>query len=358
MAEVKLQNISVKYDKFTAVEDFSLTVKDGECFTILGPSPCGKTTVLRAICGFEKLADGEIFIDNKLVSSKRKKLQIAPEKRNIGVVFQDYAVWPHKTAFENIYYPLKKKKVEKKEAIKSTNDVLEQMKMANYTNRFPSQLSGGQQQRIALARALVSSNKLMLLDEPLCNLDANLREEMRFEIKELQRKNAITIIYVTHDQDDALVISDRVAVMDSKGKIRQVGKPEEIYKNPIDSYVYKFLGLSNFIELEKKSGKFYIKSTKYVFPYNIPNDVQDEECLFLACRPLNVKLCNTGEIKCTVKRVIYLGNIFEYRVMLGENEVRVQQDAYDASQGIIYQKGDICGIKFNELRYYNDVGEV
>ena len=358
MAEVKLQNITVKYDKVTAIEDFSLTVKDGECFTILGPSPCGKTTVLRAICGFEKLADGEIFIDNKLVSSKRKKLQIPPEKRNIGVVFQDYAVWPHKTAFENIYYPLKKKRIEKKEAYKSTNYVLEQVRMPNYGNRFPYQLSGGQQQRIALGRALVSSEKLMLLDEPLCNLDANLREEMRFEIKELQRKNAITIIYVTHDQDVALAISDRIAVMDSKGKIRQVGEPEEIYKNPIDSFVYKFLGLSNFIELEKKSGKFYIKSTKYVFPYNIPNDVQEEEYLFLACRPLNIKLCNTGEIKCTVKRVVYLGNIFEYRVMLGENEVRVQQDAYEASQGIIYQEGDICGIEFNELRYYSDVGEV
>jgi len=358
MAEVKLQNITVKYDKITAIENFSLTVRDGECFTILGPSPCGKTTILRAICGFEKLAEGEIFIDNKLVSSRRKKLQIAPEKRNIGVVFQDYAVWPHKTAFENIYYPLKKKRIEKKEAYKSTNYILEQVRMPNYGNRFPYQLSGGQQQRIALGRALVSSEKLMLLDEPLCNLDANLREEMRFEIKELQRKNAITIIYVTHDQDDAMVISDRIAVMDNKGKIRQVGEPEEIYKNPIDSFVYKFLGLSNFIELEKKSGKFYIKNTKYVFPHKISNDIQEEGPLFLACRPLNIKLCNTGEIKGTVKRVIYLGNIFEYRVMLGENELRVQQDMYEASHGIIYQEGDICGIEFKELRYYNDVREV
>ena len=359
MAEVKLQNITVKYEKVTAIKDFSLTVKDGECFTILGPSPCGKTTILRAISGFEKLADGEIFIGDKLVSSKDKRVFYPPEKRNIGVVFQDYAVWPHKTAFENIYYPLKKKRVEKNEAHKRTNYVLEQVRMSNYSNRLPSQLSGGQQQRIALARALVSSSQLMLLDEPLTNLDANLREEMRFEIKELQRKNAITIIYVTHDQDIALVISDRIAVMDSNGKIRQIGKPEEVYKNPVDSYVYAFLGLSNFIELEKKSGKYFIKSTEYAFPYNVPNNFQEEEKLFFASRPLDIKLSKTGEIQCTVKRVIYLGNIFEYRVMLGEKEVRVQEDVYDVSNnGIIYQEGDICGIGFGELKYYSDIGEV
>jgi iron(III) transport system ATP-binding protein len=357
MAEVKLQNITVKYDEITAIEDFSLTVKDGECFTILGPSPCGKTTILRSICGFEKPVDGDIYIDDKLVSSKNKKKFVAPEKRNIGVVFQDYAVWPHKTAYENIYYPLKKKKVDKKKARERTMKMLGQVRMADYADRLPAQLSGGQQQRIALARALVSSQKLMLLDEPLSNLDANLREEMRFEIKELQRKNRITIIYVTHDQDVALAISDRIAVLDNKGKIRQIGGPEEIYRNPVDSYVYQFLGLSNFIELHRNSGKYYVGNSDTVFPYELP-DNKKEKTVYCACRPLNIKLTRAGKIKGIIKRVIFLSNIFEYRVLLGDKEIRVQQDSYDAFNNIIFQEGDTCGIEIEDLRYYSHVEEV
>lgn len=221
MAAVKLENVGVRYGDVVPVRDLSLTVEAGECFTILGPSPCGKTTVLRAICGFEKIETGEITIGGRVVSSRAKSIFIPPEKRNIGVVFQDYAVWPHMTALENVSYPLRKRKVPKSEGRRLAQSALDQVRMKSYSDRLQYQLSGGQQQRIALARALVSSRELMLLDEPLCNLDANLRDEMRFEVKELQRRTGTTIIYVTHDQDVALAISDRMAVMDKSGTIRQ-----------------------------------------------------------------------------------------------------------------------------------------
>ena len=229
--------------------------------------------------------------------------------------------------------------------------------MTDYASRLPAQLSGGQQQRIALARALVSSQKLMLLDEPLCNLDANLREEMRFEIKELQRKNRVTIIYVTHDQDVALAISDRVAVLDNKGNVRQIGRPEEIYRNPADSYVYRFLGLSNFIKLQRKNDRYYVSGSNIAFPYEVPAEM-DKNIVYCACRPLNIKLSRTGEFRGTVKRVIFLGNIFEYRIMLGDKEIRIQQDSYDAFNGDVFKEGDVCGIEIEDLKYYSSVEEV
>lgn len=371
MAEVKIEGITKKYGKKKILDNYSLHINDGECFSILGPSPCGKTTVLRSICGFEKLDKGEIRIGEKIVVNKEKNIFVPPEIRNIGVVFQDYAVWPHMTAYENVYYPLKKKwkynkqennidkKDYKKDADKKAINALNQVKLGDYIKRLPHQLSGGQQQRVALARALVSSSKLIILDEPLCNLDANLREEMRFEIKELQRKINITVILVTHDQADALAVSDRVAVMDKTGKIRQIGIPEELYKKPVDSFVFKFLGLSNFIPLKFDKNKVRIKdyAPNIIFPYSIPSNIRSEE-FYAAFRPDDIKLIKNGELKAEIKRVIFLGNIYEYRINLGNIEIRVQQDSFEAVKNGLFKKGDICGIELKNIRYYETIEEV
>ncbi len=364
MAEIKLNNITKSYGDRAIIKDFSLSVEDGECFTILGPSPCGKTTILRAICGFEKLDSGEISIGRDLVFSKEKNVFIRPEKRDIGVVFQDYAVWPHMTVYENIYYPLKKRKIPKKEANQKTLASISQVAMKPFQERLPYQLSGGQQQRVALARALVSSDRLIMLDEPLCNLDANLREEMSFEIKELQRKIGITIIYVTHDQEVALAISDRIAVMDRSGRIRQIGIPENIYKNPESSFVFNFLGLSNFIPLRVKGKKLFIEKdgsgsigAGEHFPYPLPNDIEADR-LYAACRPKDVELKRNGKLKCKVLRTIFLGDTFEYRVLLGTSEIRIQQDSFIAFKNTLFKEGETCGIEFKNLRYYADIEEV
>lgn len=359
MAEVRLDNVSISYGKKTVIEDFSLHVEDGECFTLLGPSPCGKTTVLRAIAGFEKLKSGEVKLGGRIVASKDKRIFLPPEKRNVGVVFQDYAVWPHMTVAENIYYPLKKKKIPKEESKKLIELTLKQVRMTDYAKRLPYQLSGGQQQRVALARALVASNDVILLDEPFCNLDANLREEMRFEIKQLQRETGNTIIYVTHDQDIALAISNRIAVMDKNGKIRQLGEPEELFKNPVDSFVYRFLGLSNFIPVEVVDNKLYVQdeSEKILFSNTLPANLK-KKTFFAACRPMNIQLTRDGNLKGRIKHVMFLGNIYEYRVQLGKYEIRVQQDAFSAFKNGVFTQGESCALQMNNLRYYEDVEEV
>lgn len=209
MADIRLLNVTKSYGKHRVVEGFTIEIRDGECFTFLGPSGCGKTVVLRMIAGFEQPDEGEIFIGERLVSAPARRHYIPPEERRIGVVFQDYAVWPHKTVLENVIYPLTIQKVAKEEASERALKTIAMVNLGGLEHRMPFQLSGGQQQRVALARALVSRPDVMLLDEPLSNLDANLREEMRFEIKELQKNTGVTILYVTHDQEVALAISDR-----------------------------------------------------------------------------------------------------------------------------------------------------
>ncbi|MBP7892981.1 MAG: ABC transporter ATP-binding protein [Firmicutes bacterium] len=374
MAEVRLDRITVQYGNKTAIQDFSLHVRDGECLTLLGPSPCGKTTVLRAIAGLTKLAGGEVTIGNRVVASKDRRIFIPPEKRNVGVVFQDYAVWPHMTVEANVLYPLKKRKVPKREAKEQVDGCLRQVRMADYAARMPFQLSGGQQQRVALARALVASQDVVLLDEPLTNLDANLREEMRFEIKRLQNETGITVIYVTHDQDIALVISDQIAVMDKTGSIRQLGAPEELCRNPADSFVYRFLGLSNFIPVEVVDGRMWVRNDaeNIPFPYPSPSGMGDKP-FFAACRPMDIALSREaadggagatagagagGALRGLITRVIYLGNIYEYRVQVGDTEIRVQQDSFEAFRNGIFHEGEVCALGIKDIRYYEEMEEV
>lgn len=355
MAEVKLLNVSKSYNKHQVLQDLSITIKDGECFTFLGPSGCGKTVLLRLIAGFEQPDQGEVIIGDHLVASAAKSVSLPPEARKIGVVFQDYAVWPHKTVYENIIYPLQIQKIAKDQAAQRTMRAIKQVSLNGLENRLPYQLSGGQQQRVALARALVSEPMIMLLDEPLSNLDANLREEMRFEIKELQKNTGVTILYVTHDQEVALAISDRIAIMDQAGKIRQIGSAEEIYEQPVDAFVFKFMGVSNFIPVTQRDGKVYFPGHSSPSDLTPPTNQKTLRDLTLACRPMDIQLTRANSaIQGVIERVALLGAMIDYRVKLGSKEIRVQQDTHEAlAEGLLFSEGELCGLKFNNLQYFD-----
>ncbi len=350
MADIILKNVWKSYGKKEVVRDFSMTIKDGECFTFLGPSGCGKTVILRMIAGFERPDRGEIYIGDRLVASGERHYAMPPETRDIGVVFQDYAVWPHKTVFQNVAYPLQLKRINKEEITQRTNKAVSQVGLKNYEKRLPYQLSGGQQQRVALARALVPRPAVLLLDEPLNNLDANLREEMRFEIKVLQKEYGVTVLYVTHDQDVALAISDRILVFDKHGAIRQVGTPEELYDDPKDSYIYKFMGVSNFLPTDIKGGIPYLKPTGEAIG---PETELKDGPMTMACRPSDVILSREGGVRAKVMRVAYLGHNFDYRLSIGDSEVRAQIDTHEAlERKLVFEPGDECRASFGRVKWF------
>ena len=243
----RVVGLSKSYGNVPAVNEVTFDVAPGELLTLLGPSGCGKTTTMRAIAGLEKITAGEIYLKDRLVSSVPRGLHLPPEKRDIGMVFQSYAIWPHMTVFENVAYPLQCHKVEKSEIVRRVRDGLQLVEMGAYEDRPATRLSGGQQQRIAFARAMVMQPSVLLLDEPLSNLDAKLRVQMRTHIKELQRRTGLTMVYVTHDQEEAMALSDRIIVMNG-GRIEQVGAPEEIYERPRTQFVADFVGAINFIQ--------------------------------------------------------------------------------------------------------------
>jgi len=243
MAFIEIKNLYKCFQKVVAVNRIHLEVDRGEMLTLLGPSGCGKTTTLRCIAGLETPEEGDIVIDGKSVLSPTV---VPSARRGIGMVFQNYAVWPHMKVYNNVVYGLKLQGISREEIRKSARQVLNLVGLEGLEGRYPSQLSGGQQQRVALARALVRNPKVLLLDEPLSNLDAKLREKMRFEIKSLVQRMGITSVYVTHDQAEAMVISDRIAVMHS-GDVVQVGTPHQIYKEPVNRFVADFIGTMNFL---------------------------------------------------------------------------------------------------------------
>jgi iron(III) transport system ATP-binding protein len=241
MVTVTLKEVTKVFGEVKAVDNIDLEIQEDELFFLLGPSGCGKTTTLRIIAGFYKPEKGKVLFDDKVIND------LPAYKRNIGMVFQNYALWPHMNCFENIVYGLKIRNMSKSEIDRKAEEALEMVQMGGYGSRYPNQLSGGQQQRIALARAIVTEPEVLLLDEPLSNLDAKLRIETRKEIKRIQRNIGITSIYVTHDQDEALSMADRIAVM-NKGKIEQIDAAREIYNNHINSFVAGFIGETNLIE--------------------------------------------------------------------------------------------------------------
>lgn len=319
MSEVRIEHVFKRFGDVTAVSDFDLTVKDGEFVSLLGPSGCGKTTSLRMIAGFERATEGEIYIGDHCVSSHIKNTFVPPEKRDIGMVFQSYAVWPHMTVTENVAYPLKIQKVLKEERAARVAEMLKLVHLDEYGSRYPHQLSGGQQQRVALARALVMRPGLLLLDEPLSNLDAKLRESMRFEISSIQKELGITVIYVTHDQSEAMTMSDRVVVM-SRGVIQQIGTPYEIYRNPANKMVADFIGLVNFVEGEVQGDRVYISGTGVSFP----NTSGITGSATIAVRPENITMSRTsGTIEGTLVHRFYLGDAVDYRVQCKHHVIRV-----------------------------------
>src|SRR3954465_3273099 len=240
-----MRGLTKRFGELAVVDNVSLRIDHGQLICLLGPSGCGKTTTLRLIAGFLEPSDGEIHVGDRLVSSKAQTLP--PERRKMSMIFQSYALWPHMTVAENIVYGLRLRKIDRDTIAKKLKAILETTKLEILAQRYPGELSGGQQQRVALARALIVEPETLLLDEPLSNLDANLREEMRFEIRRLHDEYRYTTVYVTHDQSEAMTTADLIAVM-NLGKIEQAGSPEEIYDRPRSEFVARFIGSSNVLK--------------------------------------------------------------------------------------------------------------
>ena len=346
MSEVRIEHVFKRFGDVTAVSDFDLTVKDGEFVSLLGPSGCGKTTSLRMIAGFERATEGEIYIGDHCVSSHIKNTFVPPEKRDIGMVFQSYAVWPHMTVTENVAYPLKIQKVPKEERAARVAEMLKLVHLDEYGSRYPHQLSGGQQQRVALARALVMRPGLLLLDEPLSNLDAKLRESMRFEISSIQKELGITVIYVTHDQSEAMTMSDRVVVM-SRGVIQQIGTPYEIYRNPANKMVADFIGLVNFVEGEVQGDRVYISGTGVSFP----NTSGITGSATIAVRPENITMSRTsGTIEGTLVHRFYLGDAVDYRVQCKHHVIRVIVKGAELKE---FTDGEKVYLDFDKIMFFD-----
>ena len=295
MGKVTLKNISHKFDKENVLNNINLEIQDGELFTLLGPSGCGKTTLLRIIAGFIKPSIGEVYLSEQNITN------VSPEKRDIGIVFQNYALFSHMSVYENITYGLKIKKLSKQQIVETANNYLDLVGLYEYKERKIDELSGGQQQRVALARSLAVEPKVLLLDEPLSNLDAALRDKMRDEIHRLQKTLNITTVFITHDQREALSISDRIAVF-NYGECVQVGTPTDIYNNPQSAFVANFVGETNAININNKS-------------------------IFL--RPELIKLHNTNYnnsfLKGTIIQQSFNGSTIDYIVKTNDFEYKVKE---------------------------------
>lgn len=354
MSKINLENITVKYGGHTVLKDFSLAVEPGEIIGIVGPSGCGKTTAIRAICGFINPDSGKVKINGKTVFSREERINVPPERRKIGIVFQDYAVWPHMTVYDNVAYPLKKQKVAKSELERRTAAALEQAHMTGYEKYMPSQLSGGQQQRVAIARALTSSEDILIMDEPITNLDAKLREEMLVEIRMIQEKLKATVIYITHDQEAAMQLCDRIVIMRQDGSICQTGTDEDIIKSPADRFVFSFIGVSNFIPMIAKNGKCYLQTGREpLLRETLPADFPaNSTSALMAVRPMDIVFDESSPIRGTITQAVFLGSIYNYFVQLGDLELRVQRSSLDSLDGVEYRESQEVGLSFLNERYY------
>ena len=321
---IEIDNVTKAYQNNIVIEGLSATINPGEFFTLLGPSGCGKTTLLRMIIGFNSIEAGEIRVDGKRVND------IPTNKRNMGMVFQNYAVFPHMNVRDNVSYGLKNRHMGKNERNQKADDMLRLVKIDQYANRMPAQLSGGQQQRVALARAIVIEPDVLLMDEPLSNLDAKLRVEMRNVIKRIQREIGITTVYVTHDQEEALAISDRIAVM-YNGVIQQIGTPKFIYQRPANEFVSGFIGLSNFVDASYKDGVLDFGSF-YREPLKLSEEAGSE--VRVAIRPEEFVIHKNSEpgIPATIISSVFLGMTLHYFAALDngqEVEIVVPSDLSD-----------------------------
>ncbi len=320
MPGVSIRGLHKRYGDVPAVDGLDLDVKPGELVALLGPSGCGKTTTLRVVAGFLSPDSGEVWVGDRCLSSPATV--IPPERRRMGMIFQSYALWPHMTVAQNVAYGLRFNGVPRTEREGKVTEMLRVVQLAGYEQRYPGELSGGQQQRVAVARALVVEPEILLLDEPLSNLDASLREEMRFEIRRLHETFGITTLYVTHDQSEAMVISDRVAVLD-QGRVAQIGTAEELFERPRTRFVAEFIGKTNLIEGTAERSDTFVRGPLRlrVFDANLtPGPV------VLSIRPHQIALgpasvaspSSAGEnvLRATVLRASYLGDAVDYQVQL------------------------------------------
>jgi iron(III) transport system ATP-binding protein len=338
-AAVSVTNLHKSYgdgkSRVPAVDGISFEVSEGEFYTLLGPSGCGKTTTLRCVAGLERTDGGQIAIDGRTVSSVRPNVFVPPDRRDIGMVYQSYAIWPHMTVFENVAFPLRasKKRIPNSEISRRVEAALSLVQLDGYSGRMAPQLSGGQQQRLALARAVVREPKLLLLDEPLSNLDAKLRDHMRGELRDLQRRLGTTTIYVTHDQAEALAMSNRIALMDH-GRIVQEGRPRELYQKPANQFVASFVGNTNLLEAEvvERSGgdSWSVRTASGTLKVACPEGVRPGETVTVSVRPENITLHSdmpTSEnvLDGEVESFMFLGELTECWVNLHGNRLRSRQ---------------------------------
>lgn len=348
---ISIQHVQKKFGDNTIIPDLSAQIRNGEFFTLLGPSGCGKTTLLRMIAGFNSIESGTIAFDDQVINS------LPTHTRNIGMVFQSYAIFPHLTVRENVEYGLKIRKVPRKEMKTRVDTMLEQVRIAEYQDRRPDRLSGGQQQRVALARAIVIHPQVLLMDEPLSNLDAKLRIEMRTVIREIQNDVGITTVYVTHDQEEALAISDRIAVM-NRGVIQQIGSPEGIYSRPYNVFVATFIGHSNlFYATVSRSGQ----ETSLVFPngYRLPmdtlrDDVADGAKVVVGIRPEEFSVADAG-LPCKIVSKTFLGRYSNYFLQFADGLCLPDQPSLEYSQDLghasrLYATGDTLLLKPNAMK--------
>jgi len=319
---INFKNTIKKYGDVAVINDLSFGVKAGEFFTLLGPSGCGKTTILRMLAGFNSIEGGEVLIDESVIN------KTSPHKRNIGMVFQNYAIFPHMTVYDNVAFGLKVRRFGKKQIQQRVDEILKIVQIEKWKDKYPKNLSGGQQQRVALARAIVIHPKVLLMDEPLSNLDAKLRVEMRVAIKKIQNRIGITTIYVTHDQEEALAISDRIAVMNT-GKILQIGTPEDIYMRPVDVFVATFIGHSNIFNaklvVEDNTSNVLFKDGYRV---RLSKMYDESQAIRVAVRPEDLIL-NTNSVGLKGKVILgtFLGQRINYEILLDEgSSVLVTQD--------------------------------
>ena len=334
---VTVRDVVKYYGDFLAADHLNLKIREGEFFTLLGPSGCGKTTLLRMIAGFNSIEGGEILFDEKVVNN------MPAHKRDIGMVFQNYAIFPHLTVYENVAYGLKARNVKDNEMRTRVEEALELVQISQLRDRKPNELSGGQQQRVALARAFVIEPTVLLMDEPLSNLDAKLRVQMRTVIKKLQRRLGITTIYVTHDQEEALSISDRIAVM-KEGRIMQVGSPTEIYIHPADAFVSNFIGVSNFLDCEVQKQTVRVRN----YSFTMKQDISYTGNATLSIRPEFMYVADQSDEGLSGEIVIstFLGDFVQHEVRLETGDV-VQVNDYTKDGGKVRETGEKVTVSVN-----------
>ena len=353
---IKIRNAVKRYGENTIIPDLSLDIKEGEFFTLLGPSGCGKTTLLRMIAGFNTIEGGDFFFNDVRIN------EMDPVKRNIGMVFQNYAIFPHLSVEKNVSFGLKNRKFSKEEIVAKTDQFLKLVKIEEYRTRMPERLSGGQQQRVALARALAITPDVLLMDEPLSNLDAKLRVEMRTAIKEIQKEIGITTVYVTHDQEEAMAVSDRIAVMD-KGEIQQIGLPKSLYQRPANLFVASFIGKTNLIDsrLEVLDGKAYVTLPgAYRLEVNtIKQEERKAQDVILSIRPeeLFVKPFEEEGVMAYVDDAVFLGLNTHYFIHFENNEKAeiIQESQIDS----VIAKGTkiSLGVKTIKINVFDSEGK-